>query len=475
MAMPEHPTMTPFRFRELAGSLLLTNETGEFGVFEPDVIDRFFAGRLLEEERTRLQELSILIDEATEWRLASLMRRVRQAQRIDEAALSYVILVPTLRCDLSCSYCQVSRAPLTAPGFDWAEEQLTQLAHFLENVPSDCIKVEIQGGEPTLRPDLLRQIMELCQTHFRETEFVICSNLTRLTPEIEDIFARDNVVISTSIDGPLAVMTANRTSNDNISQTIFQNFHHLVTAYGPDKVSALPTITDTIIDNPKSLIDCYVECGFSSIFLRPVNYQGFARKRYPELSREIHRWREFYRMALEYIAELNRSIYFEEFYLALLVRSVFADLPHGFVDFRSPARFGSSYCVIDFDGKIYPTDEARMLSRTGYVDLAIGDLSTGVNLRRLEELNVHAMHQVNPDCQHCVYMPYCGIDIVDDISRYGRVDVPKRDTWFCNRQMMLFDLMFEKVIERNKEWMDMFSKWIFRSAVPAPAYELFHD
>ena len=475
MAMTEHVEITPFRFRELAGNLLITNEAGEYGAFEPGALDRLFSDNLTEEERTKLLDLSILIDPAAEWRLASLMRRVRHNTKKSEARLSYLIIVPTLRCDLSCSYCQVSRAPLDAPGFDWTEEQLIQFARFLDNVEGDRLKLEFQGGEPTLRPDLLRRIIDLCEARFSETQFVICTNLTRLTPEIEEIIARDDVIVSTSIDGPLTVMTSNRTGADDVSRAVLNHFHHIVRTYGSDKVSALPTITDAIIDDPKALIDCYVECGLHSIFLRPVNYQGFARKRYADLSREIDRWSAFYRQALSYIAELNKSGYFEEFYLALLVRSIFAGLPHGYVDFRSPARFGFGYCVIDFDGRIYPTDEARMLSRIGQIDLAIGDLQTGIDPAKLEELNLHAIHQVNQDCQHCVYMPYCGIDVVDDISRYGRIDVPKHETWFCNRQTMLFDLIFEKVIARDRPWIDMFSKWVFHSAAPAPAYELFHD
>src|SRR5690606_13771281 len=102
-----------------------------------------------------------------------------------------------------------------------------------------------------------------------------------------------------------------------------------------------------------------------------------------------------------------------------LVRGIFADLSHGFVDFRSPSRFGEGYCVVDFDGRLYPTDEARMLSRTGHIDLSIGTLASGIDQDRTSQLNLQAIHHVDPDCQHCAYMPYCGIDLIDDISRYG--------------------------------------------------------
>ena len=82
---------------------------------------------------------------------------------------------------------------------------------------------------------------------------------------------------------------------------------------------------------------------------------------------------EFYGSALDCIGEINQSRYFK-FYLAMLLRSIFIPAT-GYVDFRSPARYGNHYMVIDYDGTLYPTDEA-MLSRTRHVDLSLGNLET---------------------------------------------------------------------------------------------------
>ncbi len=249
----------------------------------------------------------------------------------------------------------------------------------------------------------------------------------------------------------------------------------IIERFGFEKISALPTITEASIDNPESVIDMYRSIGFESIFLRPVNYMGFARKRHSELSSEFERWKGFYQKSIEHIIKINKHQNFEEFYLAMMVRSIFVNARHGFVDFRSPSRFLQDYGVIDFDGRVYPSDEARMLSRIGHVDLSIGHMRTGIDEKKLAELNFNALHQVNPDCIHCAYMPYCGVDVIDDISRYNRVDIPKGDTWFCNRQTMLFDLIFSKVIERDRIWLDVFLKWIFRGHDEARGYEVFDD
>lgn len=469
------PTVTPFRFRLVSDQMLLTNEAGDYKFFEPDVVGRFFTGGLSKEETRDLQNLSVLIQDGDEWRLASLMRRIRATHTRPRGRLSYLIVIPTLRCDLSCSYCQVSRAPLNAEGFDWTDARVDEFEGFLETVDSDHLKLEFQGGEPTLRPDLLTRIIEICTRRFKTAEFAICTNLTRITDEAEAVFARDDVVISTSIDGPSATMTVNRTHSPEVSEAVFRNLEYIIGKYGPDKVSALPTVTEQGLDKPEKLIDFYVSIGFQSIFLRPVNFMGFARSAYSDLSHDVAAWNRFYHRALDHIVTINESRYFEEYYLSLLVRSIFGGLQHGYVDIRSPSRFGSDYCVIDFDGTLYPSDEARMLSRTRSADLSIGTMADRFDEEKLRQLNSHAINQVHPDCEHCAYMPYCGIDTVDDISRYGRIDLPKHETWFCQRHIALFDLIFDKVATQDRRYLTVFLKWLYRRADPPETFELFYD
>jgi wyosine [tRNA(Phe)-imidazoG37] synthetase (radical SAM superfamily) len=73
-------------------------------------------------------------------------------------------VIPTLRCNLACSYCQVARAPEGAPGFDWSDEMveryearigealLAELDHALDDVEAQsrlaALKLNLDAGVP---------------------------------------------------------------------------------------------------------------------------------------------------------------------------------------------------------------------------------------------------------------------------------------------------------------------------------------
>ncbi|WP_366930676.1 hypothetical protein [Mesorhizobium sp.] len=130
------------------------------------------------------------------------------------------------------------------------------------------------------------------------------------------------------------------------------------------------------------------------------------------------------------------------------------------VDIRNPNFFASDYVVIDHDGRLYPTDEARMLSRIGQIDLSIGDVGRGIDRAKVGVLNSGAFNNFDPDCIHCVYQPFCGTDVIDDISRYGRIDVPRPDTWFCGRHLSLFDKVFEVLYRKDEPARASVAAWL---------------
>ena len=320
--------MTPFRFRDIAqDTTLIVNEVGDFSFFDAGVVEKLFKGTLSAEEQKRFQDLFVLLGGENDWRLTALASRARNRIQKKSGKLSYMLIIPTLRCDLACSYCQVSRAAENAKGYDLQPEHLDLLEAFWAEHAGPRMKIEFQGGEPTLRADLVREIMDRATRHFDHVEFAICTNLMNLTPEAEEVISDPRMHVSTSIDGPTTMMAANRTGSSKKAEAFFQNLAHVMGTYGNEKVSALPTIPETAYDHIDEIIDVYVNLGFTSIFLRPVNYLGFARKNHASSLDSTERWNQAYFCALEKIMEINKTQFFEEYYASMLFQRLLVPEP----------------------------------------------------------------------------------------------------------------------------------------------------
>jgi His-Xaa-Ser system radical SAM maturase HxsB len=449
------------------GDSLCVNDTGRFFAGSPAFLDRLADDALRPDDRRFLAAEGHAIDDDDELALGA--HTYGLAERLTRAGtLDYLILVPTLRCNLSCGYCQVSRAGLNQRGFDWSDATLSAVLDRLDSLPTDRIKVEFQGGEPTLRPDLLRAVMERCE-RFADRQFVICTNLHELSDEILALFDCAELYISTSLDGDAATHGRNRTGTEVATSQFLANLKTIIERYGPDKVSALPTIDPSNPPDVDALINSYADHGLNSIFLRPINFQGFARKRHKDSREQSVEWRSYYERFVRRVIERNwqdRRRVLEETYFSICLRRVFQPGRDRHVDLRNPNPMGVDYIVVDYDGTVYPTDEARMLSRSGVIDLSIGDIASGWEGEKRALLNRHSTNQFDPACQRCAYQPYCGRDLVDDIARYGRIDVPRPETEFCRRHLHLFDFIFELIYADDPAIRYSLSRWLRLAGTP---------
>jgi len=394
---------------------------------------------------------------------------VRWARRLHvPAKLSYVILVPTLRCDLDCSYCQVSRVSEKARGFDWSEDRLLQVLEWLDGLETDRIKIEFQGGEPLLRLDLLDRVRSFCRSRFAMSQFVVCTNLQTVSAEAWEFLAESDTFISTSFDGTVATHTRQRTKAPKMTAQLLANIRFTMEKFGPDKISALPTIDVDHPPEPDEIIADFVAMGFQSVFLRRVNHQGYARKRHAA-KESTKAWLAYHRRFVEAVIRHNavhKDQPIEEYYLAHVLRRIMHGGHNGHTDLRNPAWLARDFLLIDFDGTFYPTDEARMLTRVGVADLSIGSLSAGLDHDRISAFDDAATNSADPDCIHCAYQPFCGIDPVDDISRYGRVDLPRHLTEHCRLHMGLFDFAFELLYSPRAEVRASVALWLGAKDLP---------
>ena len=435
----------PYQFHNVLDKKLITNDAGEFFFTTENNFKKMVSKNIDESFSNFLFDKGFQFKEEGDLFWNNFKYKLIKRKKLP-AKIGYYMIIPTLRCNLNCSYCQVSRVDEKTKGYDWTDNHLSSFFNLVEKNEHNHIKIEFQGGEPTLRTDIIMKILNWTKNNKISAELVICTNLQSLSNEFLEIIENDNVYISTSIDGKKELHEKQRTENKGTTDKFFNNLNYVIKTYGHNKISALPTFTD--FSKIEDTIDYYTELGFKSIFLRPVNYQGFARKKFPNSKNHISDWNEVYFKSVNKIFKKNHknNNRILEFGFQNSLRRIFNIGYNGYVDMRSPNFYARDNIIIDYDGKFYPSDEARMLSRIKIMDFSIGNLDDGLDEEKISKFNWNAMSESNPDCINCGYQPYCGIDMIDDISRYNRIDIPKHLTFFCQTQMSKFDFIFNKII-----------------------------
>jgi sulfatase maturation enzyme AslB (radical SAM superfamily) len=203
---------------------------------------------------------------------------------------------------------------------------------------------------------------------------VIASNLALLTDEHLAFCKAHKVLLSTSLDGPADLHNKNRPRpRGNSHELVVKGIKRAQEILGSDRVGALMTTTESSLGRVTEIVDEYLRLGLDGIFLRPLSPYGFAVKTKQFHRYDAKRWLNFYVRGLRYILNINRAgQHFPEFYSALILRRMLTDRPIGYVDLRSPAGIGLGALVYNYDGRVFASDEGRMLAEMGDDTFVLG-------------------------------------------------------------------------------------------------------
>lgn len=378
------------------------------------------------------------------------------------------IIVPTLQCMHSCRYCQVSRA-LDDEAHVMSRADLEAACDTIFQSKSPCLTVEFQGGDPLLRFDLVRHAIERIQQRNqieqRSLRFVVASTLHQLDAEMCTFFKAHGVCLSTSLDGPAELHDQNRPlpGKDSYARTV-AGISQARMAIRHDIVSALVTVTRSSLAYPEAIIDEYVRLGFSEVFLRPLSHYGFAVRNAHSISYSQAEFSHFYAKAFERVLYWNRQGHpLREVAASIALNKILSPYDAGYVDLQSPTGAGLGGIVYNYDGYVYPSDEARMLVEMGDIGLRMGRIGQPLN----ELLNSQIQHDLVqaslaryvPGCDECAYNAYCGPDPVNTYARFGDMGAPVQLTDHCQRHMWLFDFLFRKLAVKDESFLDLAYDW----------------
>lgn len=447
----------PFRFERLNGRVLLTNLVGEHVFVSAEDFERVAEKALPVDSPLvrRLRAKHVIREESDDLPLELLALKARTRYRRLSEFTALHIFVASLRCEHSCPYCQVSRQSSDKDAYDMSSETARIALASTFRSPSANVKIEFQGGEPLLNFGLIEEVVAqaeaLNETAYKNLSFVIATNLALLDDRVLDFCRAHGIFISTSLDGPADLHNKNRPRpGRNSWELATEGIQRVRESLGVDRVSALMTTTRSSLDRVKEIIDCYVEQGLTSMFLRPLSPYGFAIKTKSFDAYDVDRWLPFYEEGLDYIIELNlRGVPMVEQYAAIILKKMFTNDDPGYVDLTSPSGIGIGAVVYNYDGDVYASDEGRMLAEMGDTTFRLGNLHedsyeeimlSDALLGPLDESFTGSA----PMCCDCAFEPYCGADPVYHHATTGDYLGRKPTSGFCRRNMSIFKLLLDR-------------------------------
>jgi His-Xaa-Ser system radical SAM maturase HxsB len=468
--------LVPFRFRNVGGDVLITNQVGDWMFVKQDEFRDLARGQLAEGTplHERLVAKNFVRSRAD---TAALATRLRNKKRFLDYGPNLHEMVVTLRCNETCVYCHASRADMDAVDTDMSKATAEKAVDFALSTTSPSLTMEFQGGEPLVNFPVVKHIIEYALTRNRaygkQLEFTMVTNLSLMDEEKLAYLVDAKVQICTSIDGPEPLHTKQRVlvSGNSHSATVrwIERINKAYIDLGLDPtlyhVEALLTTTREALRYPREIVDHYVSLGCRAIFLRPVDPFGFAGKTARLVEYDRAAYRDFYSTAVDHILDKNRAgEQVLERYAAIFLTKILADDDPNFLDIRSPSGSGIGALAYSYDGRIYTSDEGRMMAATGEDLFCVGNVHTSkyrdvMTHPTIRALVLASIREVQPDCASCAYAPYCGIQPEHNLRTMGSIFGRMRESTLCSVHKGIQDYLFDKLRTDDPSTVEVLRRW----------------
>jgi uncharacterized protein len=333
----------------------------------------------------------------------------------------HLLYVPTLCCNLSCSYCYLGKQTTEAALKQDAQRAVQTLRHTLDALAQAGVlafNVSLHGGEvTTLPPAVLGELFALIRSHYlthfdalnalghKKSAPHIKTNLFKFAP-LYDLFDQHKVSISASIDLPLALHARHRTTRggtDWLPRTL-DNLRLLARYPHAKKISA--TLSSVHLTDIQALVDdiwfIHRELGFDMNQLNLMFAFG------SELNR-----------AAKGDAALTPATPAQQLQLYQALTAAFTGTEleeglkrHWFDEFKpsyctNAFNCGERFYLLQSDGAVYSCVRGQGIEDFHYgnvfQDPILDILDNGARKIRL----VHQQHGMDVSCQSCSHLSAC--------------------------------------------------------------------
>lgn len=452
---------------------LIVNEVGDFLIVPTGSFEKIVTKKLDKNSDAKLYGDLIanffIAEEIYSPNIDMLASRYRSKKIFLESFTGLHIFVISLRCEHTCSYCQVSRVTQNKERYDMNIGHIDKGIDIMMKSPNENLTMEFQGGEALLAFDNIKyaveKAQELAPIYGKRINYVICTNLALITEEILLYCKENSILISASLDGPKHVHDKNRHKPNASSYDLaIKGINLSREVLGKENVSALMTTTSHSLNYPVEIVNEYFNQGFNGIFLRNISPYGFAlrtqRNKY-----QTKDFLDFFKKALHRIIEINKEgHHFTEDFSRILLTKMLTPFNLGFVDMQSPSGLINGVIVFNYDGGVYATDESRMLAeekdftfKLGHLDEdSYDDIFYGTKSQKISQIWAN---ETLAGCADCALQQYCGADPVHNWATQGDIYGFRPTSDFCEKNMEIIRYLFE-LMDSDHQIKRIFENWI---------------
>ena len=450
-----------FRSHDLGnGNILLVNDYGSWVVLDKGEYELVKSNKDIPSSMFELLKQTGII--LTDDNIKNVVEDYRKKLSFLFQGPSLHIIVLTSRCNQNCVYCYACPDKVSKRKKDMNEETAKKVIDFIFQTPSPIVKIEFQGGEPLLNFNTLKFIVEYSKERNKEynkrLEFAVSTNLTLMSEEILDYLIKNEVSITTSLDGPEIVNNKNRHYPDGTSSydKVTEWIKIIKNRY---KIDALLVTTKYSLLHWKEIIDEYLRLGLGIIWVQPLRKIGNALKNWDSIGYDAKEFLDFWKKSVEYILELNKEgKEIKEISTTIILKKILKKSALNFCDLQSPCGAIVSQLSYGPNGGIYVCDEARQnplfrlgnVKKNGYEEVMISEKSQNFIKSSINDSLL---------CDSCVWKPYCGVCPVCNYSEQGNI-IPKLPlSYKCRINKEMFDYVFKKFLF-DEEAKHVFLEWI---------------
>ncbi|MBI3565461.1 MAG: His-Xaa-Ser system radical SAM maturase HxsB [Elusimicrobia bacterium] len=468
----------PFNFRDFGDWVLMTNDWGRWLMIDKPDFERFIAGAVAEDEPL-FQELTsrgFVRDRMDFGDLAASYLKQTSFRFVQGPSLH--MMVVTLRCNQKCQYCHSSVVDPSRTDTDMDLKTAKDSVDFIFRTPNPAVCIEFQGGEPLLNWPIVKFVVEYAQAKAkagnRRLLLALVNNFTLMTDDKLQFLIDHGVSICTSLDGPADLHNKNRPffGGGEAQPRVVGWIKKIMAMAKADDIrkpylpSALMTTTKFSLSRGREIVDLYRELGMEQVFLRPLSPIGYAKRVWNEIGYAPEEFLKFYEDTLDYILELNMkdpAEIMERNALILLSKIVKGEDP-GFMDLRWPAGAVLGCLAINYDGRVFVSDEGRMVDHQGDPIFNVGKVTDEwkdvLDHPTARACAAASNLETQPMCAQCAYKPWCGAEPVFHYEMQRSIAGQMPTSPWCWIHMGIFDALMKRL--RDPKTRAVFERWLER-------------